>query len=186
MSKPVFGLVARPEDAAYLASVMGRLHPEFVLVSSYTAPIEGLTERLLTAGGGAERIQEARERCEPLVRTLAPAWPDHMPELIERMEKPPENFHMWLLRNLLWQAAAGGFIYPINQDTLGTYDLTVHLTTARMFNQLTVGILPGDTRSMFESTQLTLTDAVVGEADARTLSAVLQSLNRGPAEPTDG
>lgn len=184
--KPVFGLVARPEDAAYLAAVMGSLHPEFILVSSYTAPIEGLTERLLTAEGGAERVRTARGQCEPLVRTLAPAWPDHMPELIERMEKPPENFHMWVLRNLLWQTATGGFIYAINPDTLGTYDLTVHLTVARMFGQLTVGILPGDTRSMFESTQLTLTDAVVGEADARTLSAVLRSLNRGPAGLTDG
>jgi len=189
MSKVIYGVCLAPEEAASLAVAVRPLHPEYTLVTSLTGSQDGVAGRLLNDGAW-ERIEAVGELCGPLVRSVADAWPRGKANAEILMEQEPQHLNGWVLRNLLWQFACGGFVWWVTDDTCHQQDLTVHLTVAKMFGQLTIGILPSATRQMLESTQLTLTDCCLVEADTRSLAALLGSLTKDPKPPleapTDG
>lgn len=179
----VYGIISDPGRAGHLAAIFSPLSIEAgpTLVTSFTEAPEGLAARLLDDRGWA-RVQEAGKLCAPLVRSPAPAWPT-TPERAEViLTQVPQVFNGWVLRNLLWQTLCGGFVYWVDEESIGLLDLTVHLTVAKMLGQTSIGILPSSMRTMLESTQLTLTDVIVGEADTRSLSLLLESLSKRDME----
>lgn len=184
-STTVFGLTLDPERGANMAAVFSSLSTmpkPYTLVTSFTEPLDGLTQRVVYGGdkGGWERIRAARLICEPLVQSLKPeAWPSSAADAIEIMEDKPSVFSGWRLRNLLWMCATKSFIYWVDEEVLRAPDLAVFLTASRVLGYTSIGIMPSDLRQMLESTQLTLTNVIVGEADTRTLSTVLESLKDG-------
>jgi hypothetical protein len=175
----VYGLTVDPNRAGNLAalfSVAGTMPEDYTLVTSFTEasvnPFQAYP-RLLDA------IRDAESICKPLVRIPAPdPWPTDIERIKRYMSEPPKTLNEWVRRNLLWQVACGGFVYWISEESLSSSDLTVHLTVSKLLGHTSIGVMPSDLRTMLESTQMALTDVIVGEADTRTLSLVLQSLNK--------
>ena len=184
MTTLVYGICLSPEEAAQLAVVLRPFSPVYSLLTSLSPPPAGAAGRYLSKSNWA-RIQSASDFLAPLVRSTANLWPRGKANAEIIMEEPPANFQAWVCRNLLWQFCTQSFIYLVHEETLRQQDLTVHLTVAKMFGHMTIGILPSASRVMLESTQMTLTDAIVGEAEPRCLSALLGSLEEAPEDETD-
>ena len=171
MTHFVYGIVANPEDVGHLAVSVLKLE-DYKLVTSLSEFAEGWDLSQV----GWQRIRDVQELCEPLLRTVADAWPDNKAEAESIMRREPANLTMWTLRNLLWQTVNRGFIYWASEQSLYQQDLTVHLTVAKMLGHMTIAILPPDTRKNIESTQLCLTDVTVGQAETGILSTLLETL----------
>lgn len=172
-----YGLAVEAEEASSLAAVMTQ-QPSSFFVSSLSGTDEGRVGYLLNQEGVWGRLQSVEHLCSPLVRSITPLWPNEKEDALRLMASMPQSLAAWTCRNLLWQFATGGFLYWVTETNVRVQDLITHITVARMFNQTSIGVLPSSMRSVVETPTLTLTDHIVGEADPRALSLVLESLTR--------
>jgi len=173
-----YAIVTDAEEVGTMAAVLGG-QPGLLVTSLTEAPEESV-RAVLTEPGVLLRVEAAQHFCEPLVPARGAVWPKSRESTISVMAAAPQTLRGWMLRNLLWQAACGGFLYRVTDVATRNLDLAVHMTVARALGQTVIGIMPFDLRTVLETPALSMTDHIVGEADHRALSLVLGSLTESP------
>ena len=185
MPMAIFGLALSEDEVPPLQHL---LQPYGFLATSLTAAPEEVVEKVVADHW--ERLEAAGKVLWPLVRARHDLWPRNPREAAKVMTLQPQGLKMWHLRNLLWVTATRSLVFMVDPLSSKSLDLTMHLTAAKILGATSIGIMPSELRVTLDTTQLTMVDVIVGEADGRSLSALLLSLTveptPAPTEEQDG
>jgi hypothetical protein len=167
----VYGLALSEDEVPPLQHL---IQPHAYLVTSLGAAQDTLAEDVVDAHW--DRLEAAGKVVGPLVRARHDFWPRNPREAVQVMTHKPQGLKMWHLRNLLWMSATRSLVFMVDPLASKSLDLTMHLTAAKVLGATSIGIMPSELRVSLDTTQLTMVDVIVGEADARSLSLLLLSL----------
>ncbi len=168
----VFGLSLHPECNPVIKSALQRTKQPYVLTTALETESNFSPSLLLCEKGAGSRVMKAM----PIIEALTGNG------LIVASDATPKAASEYLHRNLTLIAATQCLLYVVDPLSSVNLDLTVHLTFARIIGATSIGILPKDSRLGLDTTQLTLTDAIVGEVEPRALTALLLSLKGEPSK----
>jgi hypothetical protein len=171
----VYGLALSEDEIPPLQHL---IQPHAYLATSLAATEDALTETL--ANTHWDLLEAAGKLVGPLVRARHDLWPRNAREAAQVMTHKPQGLKMWHLRNLLWVAATRSLAFMVDPLSSKSIDLTMHLTAAKILGATSIGIMPSELRVTLDTTQLTMVDVIVGEADTRSLSLLLLSLTVEP------
>lgn len=176
---PVFTLALSPEDDAFFDRMFSA-RPVFSVWSSLSEPRED-TKLLQSRFAG---VQERLRLLSPLCRSSP--MPVSWPAAVALIQTKPQTVGQWSTRAMLLMALTGNAVYVADEVATKNLDLMTFLTAARMLNLLTIGFIPATLRAPLDSTVLSMTDIVAGEAEPRALSLLVQNLDvgLGPQEQT--
>ncbi len=178
----VYGLALSEDEVPPLQHL---IQPHAYLVTSLGVCQETIAEQI--AEERWDRLEAAGVLVAPLVRARFGLWPRNAREAAQVMAHKPEGLKLWHLRNLLWVAATRSLVFMVDPLSSKSLDLTMHLTAAKVLGATSIGVMPSELRVAMDTTQLTMVDVIVGEADARSLSLLLLSLSLEPsAHATEG
>jgi hypothetical protein len=165
----VMGTCLAKEDEEFLFQHLGQ-------ALDITPCIQGVGPELSEVKDLWPRIQEHQAVLSRLVPSHP--WPQ-TPELAASvLSHTLVSAQSWLLKNLVGIAAFRAMVYVVDEVTLRNIDLTTVLVACRMVGGVSVGILPPEARTIIDTTQLTLTTAIVGAQEPRAVSALLQTLTK--------
>jgi len=178
MKSPVFALALSPEDDSFFDRLF-KTRPQFEVWSSLSEPAAGLSLQSKFAGA-QERLALLGPLCRSAPMPSEWKWAEAM------IQTKPQTVGQWSTRAMLLMALTGNAVYVADEVATKNLDLMTFLTAARMLKLLTIGFIPATLRAPLDSTVLSMTDIVAGEAEPRALSLLVQNLDvgLGPQEQT--
>lgn len=177
--KLVFGLALSEDELLPLSAILKPMG--YGLVGSMVATPLPVARMAVEAAWA--NIQHAALYARPLTQGV---WVEGTEDAAQIMAAAPPGLRDWHLRSLLWTATTGGFVFMLDKLASTSLDLTMHLTASRIAGHRTVGIIPSELRTTLDTAQLTMVNALVGEADTRSLSVLLPSLTLEPPPKEEG